>query len=338
VVHRDRHLVIEMASRRARVEGVVSAASAAARAQNPRNNQLINELDQVQTMLRGLAEDEAALNIGYSDRTRAEVDQDVTNMIRVLEAVGAHHHIHDFDDLGSRVDRPAELVQAAINSSGGIVPFLHSMAAGRAVGRVDRAMFYQVFNDTSGSEMIGNSTPRDWLKATFRAVRPGTHEWIPTSMIDHVVSRAAQASDLVEGAKWIDLQNNLRTETQWVIFKPSYGYPLALNGTPYTILQGHVGALVFQGRDQTRGTDGFHNDLRAAYHQQATIGPYIDALKVVFRTWVWRGNDEPLVPPAHPDLVWNGLSLAIAGNQSSMARGQKQAFDRTLAEFDRLNT
>jgi hypothetical protein len=130
--------------------------------------------------------------------------------------------------------------------------------------------------------------------------------------------------------KWIELQNDLRTDTSWVIFKQSRGTLLTLNNVPVIILHGHVGAMYLNGREQTRGSSDFHGQLEGVFNANLSIGDSLDRIKGVFTAWVWQGRGESLTVAVHPGLVWrNRLPLNIPANLSSLENQQNTQFSRT---------
>lgn len=80
------------------------------------------------------------------------------------------------------------------------------------------------FRDAAGQ--LSNS---GFIKAEFRKISKGSHEWIPCNKIPDVVKRdvdeATKAQEVKEETKewmgWVALQNTLRTPTVDIIFKPT---------------------------------------------------------------------------------------------------------------------
>ena len=210
---------------------------------------------------------------------------------------------------------------AAIKASGGIVAFMKAMAAGKTIDGINEEKFVQLWN-TSADEA--------WLKDKFRAADDGMHEWIPSNQIEAVVEKAKTSK---EGATWVDLQNELRSPTNTVIFGPKEG--IAAPDGKGLLLQGHVGALYLKGVMQTKKEAEFHDQLRAAFAAAKDIGDCVDKLKLVMLNWMWTG--EKLPQPLHPDLQDSvGKPIDEAKLQSSRAstfHEMTTLFDNIKAKF-----
>jgi hypothetical protein len=214
-------------------------------------------------------------------------------------------------------------LKAAVNSKG-ILSFMRAVAAGETVMGIDRNELEKLWKKQDN---------KDWLKDKFRSANSGKHEWIPTNMIMSVINRTAGVEDGVEVADWIELQHQLRTDTSWVIFKPSRGKTEDYQGKNYTVLQGHVGALYLNGEQKTSGTQAFHNMLRQSFSASKTINQCLTDLQKVFEEWVWNGQENPN-PPIHPLLQWNGTRLAE--NLTSAKSQQAANFQATQSIFENL--
>jgi hypothetical protein len=168
---------------------------------------------------------------------------------------------------------------AAIKTAGGMVPFMKDMAAGKTIGGIDEPKFEQMWNV---------SADEAWLKDKFRAVDPSMHEWIPSNEVEAIVQKAKTAPG---GASWIDLQNELRSPTNQVIFEPAKSSSISPQGT--LVLRGHVGAIYLNGVMQTVDEAEFHDELRAAFSASKDIGNAVDLLKAVMLKWMWTGDALP---------------------------------------------
>jgi hypothetical protein len=208
---------------------------------------------------------------------------------------------------------------AAIKAAGGMVPFMKDMAAGKTIGGVDEAKFEQMWN---------SSADEAWLKDKFRAVSPSMHEWIPSNEVEAVVEKAKAAPG---GASWIDLQNELRSPTNQVIFAPAKSSSMSPEGT--LVLRGHVGAIYLNGVMQTVDEAKFHDELRAAFTAAKDIGNAVDMLKAVMVEWMWEGDALP--KPLDPNLQ-DSVKKPI--DEKALINDRKQHYDAMSTLFDTLKT
>ncbi len=206
---------------------------------------------------------------------------------------------------------------AAIKTAGGMVPFMKDMAAGKTIGGVDEAKFEQMWNV---------SADEAWLKDKFRAVDPSMHEWIPSNEVEAIVQKAKTAPG---GAAWIDLQNELRSPTNQVIFEPSKSSSMSPQGT--LVLRGHVGAIYLNGVMQTVDEAKFHDELRAAFTASKDIANAVDLLKAVMLEWMWKGDALP--KPLDPDLQ-NSVKQPI--DEKALVADRVSNFTAMSALFDAL--
>jgi hypothetical protein len=206
---------------------------------------------------------------------------------------------------------------AAIKTAGGMVPFMKDMAAGKTIGGIDEAKFEQMWNV---------SADEAWLKDKFRAVDPSMHEWIPSNEVEAVVQKAKTAPG---GASWIDLQNELRSPTNQVIFEPSKSSSISPEGT--LVLRGHVGAIYLNGVMQTVDEAAFHDELRAAFSAAKDIANAVDLLKAVMLEWMWTGDALP--KPLDPNLQ-NSVKQPI--DEKALVADRVSHFTAMSALFDTL--
>ncbi len=116
-----------------------------------------------------------------------------------------------------------------------------------------------------------------------------------------------------------------------IIFKPSLGLVTQLNGQPYVLLQGHVGALTKNagGTALTVGMAAFHDELRAAFDGSKTIRECAAGIKQVVAKWVWNG-EAPKVP-IHPAVTCHqGGSVAEDSNARAKAAANYAAIQAML--------
>jgi hypothetical protein len=208
---------------------------------------------------------------------------------------------------------------AAIKTAGGMVPFMKDMAAGQTIGGIDEAKFEQMWNV---------SADEAWLKDKFRAVDPSMHEWIPSNEVEAIVQKAKTAPG---GASWIDLQNELRSPTNQVIFEPAKSSSISPQGT--LVLRGHVGAIYLNGVMQTVDEAEFHDELRAAFSASKDIGNAVDLLKAVMLKWMWTGDALP--KPLDPNLQ-NSVKQPI--DEKALIADRVSHFTAMSALFDALKT
>lgn len=229
-------------------------------------------------------------------------------------------------------------LQAAVEAAGGIVQFMIAMAQGRSV-RGGSTEFTR-----SGLDAVWRSqSNREWLSRRFRGVQPGFHEWIPTDLMIDVINRAAESpSQGIEAARWINLQNELRTDTSWVIFKPSRATQEEdpITHRTYAVLQGHAGALSYEyaGRRITAsvGEPAFHSALRKAFGRGKTVAQALIELEQVFKAWVWDGT-EALPANLNPTMA-DDTGALIAANSGAVASRQAARFKATETMFANLRT
>jgi hypothetical protein len=213
----------------------------------------------------------------------------------------------------------------------GIVKFLKAMAAGQTVtvksGTINMAGF---------EAALQKQVNLDHMKQRFRSAMPGRHEWIPSNYILQVTIKAR---DLIEGPAWIDLQHELRSETFRVVFGPAGTRPVPDEATPkiveekvagsnstkkYSVLSGHVGAVYFRGKKQTKGENEFHDKLRNAFKGKSTVNLAAKAALEVVGGWVWDGT--AMNHDIHPECK------DVKGKQVTSA-GQKVHLDTIEGHF-----
>jgi len=208
----------------------------------------------------------------------------------------------------------------AIKTAGGMVPFMKDMAAGKTIAGVNEAAFVKMWNV---------SADEAWLKDKFRAVSPSMHEWIPSNEVAAVVEKAKTAPG---GPAWIDLQNELRSPTNQVIFSPAKSsHDVTEAGKDSLVLHGHVGAIYLRGVMQTKDEAAFHDELRAAFTSTTDLGKAVDLLKAVMAEWMWKGDALP--KPLDPDLE-NSVKQPI--DEKAMIADRVEHFTEMSKLFDNL--
>ncbi|MFH9198944.1 HPC2 multi-domain protein [Streptomyces anulatus] len=179
-------------------------------------------------------------------------------------------------------DPDAELVEAVKNVSLGgekykIIAFFRQLVTTESVGTVTWEKFKKLWDEDSGS--------KEWVKGRFRAVNTGKHEWIPTDHIADVLKSAIhQKPDMKEALNWVTLHNELRSDTNRVIWQIIDAQGAAVSpgghvGSFYRAYQDELGATRHKST-MTKGTGAFHDALRAAFkeYRERTAGDFIEAL------------------------------------------------------------
>jgi hypothetical protein len=224
-------------------------------------------------------------------------------------------------------------LKAAVQNAGGIVPFMDAIAKGQEFSIKNKVINRQELN-----RLWRTAANKTWLGGRFRAADPGKHEWIPTDLMLEVIARAAEdVPQGIETAKWIMLQHELRSDTSWVVFKPSKAKTETVEGQPFVVLQGHSGTLTYE-RDGRRiaatvGQADFHNDLRNAFRGKTVAGA-LAALEQVFQNWVWNGQ-EALPGNLNPTLQ-DSNQQSIVLNLASFKANQAQYYSNIQTMFATL--
>jgi len=226
---------------------------------------------------------------------------------------------------------------------GNLVNFLLAMAEHGAAGGLTLVEL---------EAMCESAVNFNWLKDKFRDVKPfgNHHEWIPSNLMVEVVKHANQQKSVVgftRAARWIRLQNEMRTDTEWIIFKPRYAKLVRdeVANAPRTVLQGHSGA-VYLGADGGTGTDkgtqqithqsGFHDRLRQCFLDNlSSIPACVDALLEVIKEYVWDGEDAGLAQPIHR-LLRDGSGRSFATRSPAIAADQRYRYRQLLKMLLRM--
>lgn len=222
--------------------------------------------------------------------------------------------------------QPVEILVKGMFKGGGFMNVLETLVQGPVAG-----VSYPEFVAGVGA----NPSTRKWLKDELLDLKPGHHEWLPRSLILPVMARAAELSakkDFVNAVGWVRLLDSLRSPTNSVIFKPRVIWVTvkhsAGNVTESAIVEvsGHAGALAYhpsgrvsagysasrgrRGQERlvphgalTRGTNRFHNELRAFFNKNAgsmTPAVWVDSLLAHLPTILYIGEDLGV-----PEEVWN---------------------------------
>ncbi|MFJ6443821.1 hypothetical protein [Streptomyces sp. NPDC091649] len=227
-----------------------------------------------------------------------------------------------------------DVIRAAMNSAG-TIEFLKKMADNKSVSvevdgtkyTVDMAFFEGAWSDKEVQRAVSNK---------FRRAVDGNHEWLPSK---HILAVTKRARDYTDGAKWIDVQHKLRSETQRLVFFPSKSArETKENGSKYSVPQGHVGAVYFTGvigaRTYTNGpmvqhggSNGkFHRELNSAFTSSGSVNDAVQGLRSVMTDWIWDGN-SPFPHPIHPSSV-------DKDNEAVTSIGQQAHHIEVVKNFD----
>jgi hypothetical protein len=259
-----------------------------------------------------------------NDQQKNEYSLRLNGLISEIKDIGTKFGIGDLRDVGKKP--PAQMVKEAIESVT-IIPFLKEIAKGRAVLGVDRNMFVKVFKDRN--QLINREPAAEWIEDKFRGVKPGTHEWILTKLLPEVVERAASSKT----DAWINLQNDMRSDTSWIVFKPKRVKTTEIfKGKPYNVYHGHPGALKIDGRNKVKGQNEFHADLENQFKRSNTPNICIQNVQQVFVAWVWDGQ-EALID-VHPRLKLD--DMLVSQNLNLITQNQKIRFKQMNDNFNNL--
>jgi hypothetical protein len=230
-----------------------------------------------------------------------------------------------------KAEAEIKLQQAYAAVSRGSIPqvlsFLMAMARDSKPGNLSRAEFLGMWNDDTPTRTAN----REFIGDKLRGLKEQPHEWIPCEITDRVVLRASTApddgTDASELAKWIHLQNNVRSKTFHVIFSNDTAPYRVLpdperDGAEAIIPHGHSGAvygpragatLIEMRRANpelvavTEAQDDFHKKLHTIFDENKES---FDKLKAAM---------GQLIPP----MLWDG-----GGTIHSLARHRSPTGER----------
>ncbi|MEU3218211.1 hypothetical protein [Streptomyces sp. NPDC006971] len=151
----------------------------------------------------------------------------------------------------------------AAAGGGRILKFLKEMAANGSSGNLTLSDLKALWSEKG----VGENPHRRWLKAEFRGLADGHHEWIPTDQLLKILDTDVQQANTERSTGWIDLQDDLRSLTTDVIWE----IRLTENMTQIEShdMDAHVGAFmkydgnpIFNGRDKK-----WHDSLRGYFEK-----------------------------------------------------------------------
>ncbi len=240
-------------------------------------------------------------------------------------------------------------LQEIVNKNG-IIEFMHQISQGEEFKTKEKV---KVINKAwLDKKLKDDPETRKWMADKFRGVKPGKHEWIPASKIRKVIELAANdpSKSGDEVGKWIALQDELRSDTSWVVFKPiteATNEEKIVNEkgetVTYVIINGHPGALYYKPFNEKResrkqatvGSPTFHKQLEVNFADDSnpTVDEAITDAGKVLDKWVW--NDDEVPDNVHPTLQTKDGTL-INDNKDKFKEQQKQKFQEMKEHFKSL--
>ena len=239
----------------------------------------------------------------------------------------------DFNGIpGSDTKETVDIDLKTAVKSQGIVAFMKKMGITKQSGTITLNELNKLWNTT---------TNRDFLKDEFRAADPGKHEWIPSNYIPNVINKANSVSDAVKAAQWIDLHHELRTDTSWVIFNPTYATgEITIAGKKFDTLVGHSGALYVEDpanpgafKAQTTNQNIWHDLLRSAFDSSTTPSGAIGEIQKIFKSTVWDGSQ---LGSNIYDIYYRSPTGGNSVNKSQLATQQNTNFTNIDTFFNTM--
>jgi hypothetical protein len=170
----------------------------------------------------------------------------------------------------------------------------------------------------------------------------------PSSELTAFVNQRQSIEGFEKASKWTKFQNEFRTDTSWIIFKPSMStivneaVPTSPGASPtateFRVLAGHAGAVLKAGNSSHAFQQAFHDELRDEWVLADTIPQCITGMQQVFQKYVWNGEDPiPASPPLHP-LLTDSLGRSFATKLPAIMRDQAQHYRQILKLFLRMQS
>jgi len=205
----------------------------------------------------------------------------------------------------------------------GILPFMKSLATSGQAGTLKLARFNEIWNKDSAT--------KQWVGDRFRAANRGQHEFLPCDLINEVVNRAANSREFFEGAKWIDLQDQLRVPTTNVVFAAAAGRRVEGKLVP----QGHSGSVKGPDPenptriiDQTQHQEAWHSFLEAAFHHSTSFATLRANLELFLNDSLWLGGATDI----HPSVTLNGKPF----DPAAAAQTSRSVIQTVLTTIDTI--
>ena len=237
----------------------------------------------------------------------------------------------------------------AINKDG-LLELMKELALGKTVEGIDIAKLKDIAG--KGSKESNAAKNREYIADRLRGLKAGEHEWIPASFVTEVIDRTRKqieggliAKETLEDAgeikSWIGLQHNMRSDTQWIIYKPSVKVTYEEVPSPsdpsakikYSIMHGHVGALSytpFTGKKKRKPatvgsheSGGFHPTLESKFEKAKSPKQALEGALKVFKDWVWDGT-ENIPDNIHPtEETAKGINLKDSGGDAKAQQAKE---------------
>ena len=225
-------------------------------------------------------------------------------------------------------DQPDPDLITAVQTAGGIKAFMEQIAQGNKVNNIDLAELNKMCNDSLNLTYLG-----------VQVRNKEEHEWIPCDYSLEVINRANEQNKLA----WVELQDELRSKTRDIIFKPEKAECDNKNIHPAKlVMQGHSGALYGkaelsdkQFKPLTQGQPGFHNALRSAFEKNKNIPSCIDKLQEVSNSWVWNGKTVPDTKKYHNEY-YRSPTGGTKYTLSALAKEQREGYARINKTYNNI--
>ncbi|MGA5761804.1 hypothetical protein [Nonomuraea bangladeshensis] len=240
---------------------------------------------------------------------------------------------------------------AAVERAGDVYRFFRQLIRHPDREPMTWARFSAIWN-------TGGASP-NWVKDQWRALRPGTHEWIPVDYIRNVLEHAievAKQEGFRRGLQWLRVLHQLRSPTNYVMW--SIGEIVAIEyredepPRPFVRpeLLAHVGTASREGEPTrpagTVGSKYFHDTLREFFRDYqgfgATPRQFVEDLRVDVRArLLWDGSTD-FFRPEQLDLRL-GVDINVEGTGwvpgmtiRELAKLQAKQVARIEADFDKV--
>jgi hypothetical protein len=181
-----------------------------------------------------------------------------------------------------------ELKPAILGGPQRIIEFLEEMILTGESRGLPLPRFFQLWQAQANAE---------WVVNRFRGADPGKHEWIPSELIDEVLSHAREEAIALGEAKrqalrWLRAHHGLRTPTDQILFTPK------VNTVGRAALHGHPGALYIarsgKGPKPATEMEGYFHKVLLE-HVRSSLKARLTPLQLVFK-----------LREVAEKLVWNG--------------------------------
>lgn len=248
----------------------------------------------------------------------------------------------------------------------GLLDFMRSLSLGKTVGGINTKKLKEISGKSSTHPKANEN--RRFLATRLRQVKPSKHEWLPASFIAEIVDRTSKQiesgvieSTTIEKAgevkSWINLQDEMRSDTQWIVFKATQVQTNDVGPSPddstkeetFIILHGHEGALYvtrysppkagreIQATKGSQATDGFHRSLDSSFNDSSSINEAVQGAIEVFDLWVLGSEDDIGSLNLHPTERTRG-GLNIRENKSTFKTTQNTEKTSMKTHLNQMKT